>query len=118
MAGESSTEKRKRSESLDEEAEERPHQRQRDLSEHHEETLLPQRTDEDRISDDKDALRDHIDVGEESSRRAAVLFFVEIGPGSAGCRHVTCKDRIKEDSYRIAVLPGMYNYYQSAGQSL
>ena len=126
MSGESSTRKRGRStfldnfEELDEEAKERYRQKARDQVKYFLENPLPKQTDEDRIRSAKSALRDHISVAKEQRSRTAVLFFIEIGPESsqrgATCQHVTCEDRIKEGSYRIAVHPGMNNVYKSPGR--
>lgn len=122
MTEENSNGKRKRSRSQDiagsDEAE-RCIQRSFDFFKHYSEP-----TDEERISISKSALRDHIGASPaEEERRSGngVLFFIEIGPASsrrgAACQHATCKNRIKEGSYRIAVFPGMNNVYQSAGRS-
>lgn len=76
-------------------------------------------TDEDRICSAKSALRQYIDADQEHHSGPAVFFFVEISPRlfrGAACHHVTCEERIKEDSYRIAVHPGMYNVYKSPGR--
>ncbi|OCK84359.1 hypothetical protein K432DRAFT_320527 [Lepidopterella palustris CBS 459.81] len=122
MDGENSKGKRKRSrfpaplDELDEERRERSRQRYQDLMKHYEDHPLPKLTDEDRIDLAKSALRNHIGIGGERHPRIAVLFFIELTPHSASrgaaCQHVTCDDRIEEDSYRIAVHPGM-NVYQS-----
>jgi hypothetical protein len=86
--------------------------------EHYEHNRRPILTDEDLISDAKSTLSDHISAEDERRSGTKVLFFVEIGPGSAGCRHITCKDQIKEGSFRIAVDPGMHNYYKNPGRAL
>ncbi|KAI0867786.1 hypothetical protein GGS24DRAFT_259681 [Hypoxylon argillaceum] len=52
------------------------------------------------------------------SEEQTALFFLELTPPSsargAGCRFPYCEERIREDDYRIAVFPGMKNYYGSA----
>lgn len=123
MAEENSRGKRKRSrllDSLEEEgATERCRQRQRDLLKHFDENPPLEQTDEDRIRSAKSALRNHIGADMEHHLETTVLFFIEVSPNSsqrgAACQHVTCKDRIKEGSYRIAVHPGMNNVYKSPG---
>jgi hypothetical protein len=128
MTGENSKGKRKRSrfqaafDELDEEGRERYRQRHRDdMERFFEEYPLPELTDEDRIDQAKSALRNHIGIGEERHPRNAVLFFIELAPYStsrgAACQHITCDDRIEEDSYRIAVHPGGNNVYQSPGRA-
>jgi hypothetical protein len=80
----------------------------------------PEPTDEDRVRSAKSALRKHIGADEERHSGPTVLFFIEISPYSsrrgAACNHVTCEERIKEDSYRIAVHPGMNNVYKGPGK--
>lgn len=83
-------------------------------------------TDEDRANrayHAKSALREHIGVEEDRHAAATpVLFFIELSPYSSGrgasCQHPACDEKIKEDSYRVAVHPGMNNYYGSAGMAM
>jgi hypothetical protein len=111
----------------DEKANERRRQRDREFLQRAQERLKelgkitpPKLTDKDLISTSKSALRDHIGIGDDRPSGTPVLFFIEIGPGSsqrgAACQHVTCKERIKEGSYRIAVSPGMDNWYKNPGK--
>lgn len=98
---------------LDEEEKERRRQTFQDLREIAKARQSLVETDEDRIRKAKSHLHDHI-CAEERKADNEVLFFVEIGPHSSHngveCHHPTCKDRIEEDSYRIAVRPGMNSF--------
>ena len=121
MAGENSKGKRKRLRSPD--TQRRIVRELRDRIRHYEENPIPEPTDEERIRNLKSYLRDHIGASStEKARRSATeaLFFIEISPKSsrmgATCQHVTCTDRIKEGSYRIAVSPGMNTVFRNAGK--
>ncbi|KAI1866356.1 uncharacterized protein JN550_007744 [Neoarthrinium moseri] len=70
-------------------------------------------TEQDPIQRSRSRVREHME-------RASALFFVELAPPStargARCQFVDCDKRIKEGDYRIAVVPGMNNVYQSPGK--
>lgn len=86
-----------------------------------EEHLERETTDEDIDKWAKSALRSHVGIGRDRPPQKAVLFFVETAPPSnrgAACQLPSCKDKIKEGAYRIAVHPGMNNYYGNAGTIL
>lgn len=111
--------KRSRLDRLDKQKKEHYCQQLLDEMRHAAENPPPEPTDEDRICSAKSALRQYIDADQERHSGPKVFFFVEISPHSssgAACHHVTCKERIKEDSYRIAVHPGMYSVYKSPGK--
>ncbi|KAI1851806.1 hypothetical protein JX265_013163 [Neoarthrinium moseri] len=69
-------------------------------------------TEQNPIQRSRSRVREHME-------RASALFFVELAPSStargARCQFVDCDKRIKEGDYRIAVVPGMNNVYQSPG---
>jgi hypothetical protein len=117
MPDENSTSGKKRrlsSAEIDEVELEHKCQRALEFINHYEENPSPSPTDEDR-------LREHIGIGEERSPNIKVLFFIEVAPPSsrrgAACQFGTCNKRIAEGYYRIAVQPGMNNYYGSLAMS-
>ena len=111
----------------DEKANQRRRQRAREFMQRAQDRLKefeknppPKLTDEDLISSSKSDLRDHIGIGDDPPSGTPVLFFIEIGPDSskrgAACQHVNCEELIEEGSYRIAVSPGMNNWYKNPGE--
>lgn len=80
---------------------------------------LPEMPDEQRVSALRSHLRNHIGAGKEDHTENDVIFFIELCPHSskraAACQHCTCKESIDEESYRVAVYPGM-NTRGNAGQ--
>lgn len=64
-------------------------------------------------------LRVHIGIGTDQPLEKTVFFFIEKTPPSirgAGCQLTSCGDKIKEGRYRVAVQPGMNNYYGRPGK--
>ncbi|KAI1290685.1 hypothetical protein F5Y03DRAFT_401114 [Xylaria venustula] len=72
---------------------------------------LEEPSEEEMIESTRSRLQKH-------SELRTALFFLELAPPSAvrgaGCRLMFCDEMINEDNYRIAVFPGMENYYGSA----
>ena len=77
--------------------------------------------DEDPDERAKFRLRLHIGIGADEPPAKVVFFFIEKAPPaiqSAGCQLPSCKNKIGEGKYRIAVHPGMNNDYGRAGKIL
>ncbi|KAK5634166.1 hypothetical protein RRF57_009880 [Xylaria bambusicola] len=93
---------------------ERAQKRVRELTEKHDaDGLTTEVSKQDRIGNSRARLRDQ-------AERQSALFFVELTPRSsqmgATCQFLDCSDKIQEGDYRIAVHPGMNNWYGNAGE--
>jgi hypothetical protein len=99
------------------EDDERPPKRQdrRDDESSGEKSSLPSSGEDKYLHQYQRDLERHIT---EESRSGAVSFFIECSKhlsGRASCKLYSCDQMIQSDDYRVAVDPGMWNYWGKAG---